>query len=253
MLERIQPLESEQEITSGLFKRLNDQFEVAGPDQVLTWGYHLYGSGMVLGTGFGPSGMFLIYRLHRLGIRIPVFYLDTRLLFDETYELRDRVEERFDISITAVTPDLSLEEQAERYGEELWKHNPNRCCYHRKVRPLRAYLSDKSAWITGVRRSQSESRRETQFVEWDPENEVVKLNPLASWTDERVWNYIRAKGLPYNPLHDEGFPSIGCIPCTRPVDGREEDSRSGRWSGSDKTECGIHLPSQNYRKTKQTG
>lgn len=255
MLELIEPKKTEKEISPKLLDNLNEQFEAAGPDQVLTWGYHIFGSGMVLGTGFGPSGMFLIYRLQQLGIRIPIFYLDTRLLFEETYELRDRVEERFGISITRVTPALSLEEQAERFGDELWNRNPNRCCYHRKVLPLRNYLSDKKAWITGVRRSQSKTRRQTQFVEWDPENEVVKLNPLANWTGERVWNYIHAKGLPYNPLHDDGYPSIGCIPCTQPADAGdgEEHERAGRWNDSDKTECGIHLPTQKYQQKSMTG
>lgn len=236
------------ELSPKLLDNLNKQFEVAGPDQVLSWGYHTFGSDMVLGTGFGPSGIFLIYRLQELGIKIPIFYLDTHLLFNETYELRDRLEERFNISITRVGTDLSLEEQAEKYGDELWKKNPNRCCHLRKVLPLRNYLSDKKAWITGVRRSDSYTRRKTQFVEWDPENEVIKINPLANWTGNQVWNYIQGKGLPYNPLHDEGYPSIGCIPCTAPVGAEQEDERAGRWSGSEKTECGIHVSSQNYRQ-----
>jgi phosphoadenosine phosphosulfate reductase len=231
-------------LSEKLLNDLNVQFESAGPDQVLIWGYHMFGSDMVLGTGFGPSGMFLIYRLWELGINIPIFYLDTHLLFDETYELRDRVEERFNIQITRVSTELSLDEQAEKYGEKLWEEDPNRCCYLRKVLPLRNYLSDKRAWITGIRRSQSETRRKTQFVEWDPENEVVKINPLADWTGEKVWNYIRSKNLPYNPLHDEGYPSIGCIPCTEAVDSGTKDERVGRWNGSEKTECGIHLPTQ---------
>lgn len=238
-------------LSDKLLDDLNAQFELAGSDQVLIWGYHMFGSDMVLGTGFGPSGMFLIYRLWELGINIPIFYLDTHLLFDETYELRDRVEERFDINITRVSTDLSLDEQREEYGEKLWEKDPNQCCYLRKVLPLRNYLSDKKAWITGVRRSQSETRRQTQFVEWDPENEVIKINPLADWTGQKVWNYIRSKNLPYNPLHDEGYPSIGCIPCTDAVDSGKKDERAGRWNGSKKTECGIHLSAQN-NSTKET-
>ncbi len=224
---------------------LNKQFEVAGPDQVLLWGYRTFGSDMVLGTGFGPSGMFLIYRLWELGVTIPIFYLDTHLLFDETYELKDRVEKRFNLRVTRVTPELSVDEQAEKYGDKLWERNPDRCCHLRKVLPLRNYLSDKKAWITGLRRSQSERRRNTRFVEWDPENEVIKVNPLAAWTDDQVWNYIHCKNLPYNPLHDEGYPSIGCIPCTQAIDIKTEDQRAGRWKGLEKTECGIHIPAQN--------
>ena len=234
-------------ITSEALDRLNQAFEKAGPDRLLQWGFDSFGTEMALGTGFGPSGMFLIHRLYELEIAFPIFYLDTHLLFEETYALRDRIEERFDILITRVSTDLSLEEQEQKYGAELWKTSPNRCCYLRKVLPLRNYLADKKAWITGVRRNQSETRKQTRKVEWDPENEVVKINPLADWSDDRVWDYIHQHDLPYNPLHDEGYPSIGCIPCTQPVN-EDEDQRAGRWSGSEKTECGIHLPSQEFQQ-----
>ncbi|WP_138431151.1 phosphoadenylyl-sulfate reductase [Fodinibius saliphilus] len=237
-------LTSNEELSNELLRGLNTQFGLAGPDDVLLWGYDTFGTDMVLGTGFGPSGMFLIYRLWELGIEIPIFFLDTHLLFDETYGLKDKVEERFDIRITRVSTRLSLDEQAEEYDEKLWNKDPNKCCYLRKVLPLQNYLSDKKAWITGVRRSQSETRKNTQYVEWDPDNEVVKLNPLASYTTEEVWNYIRSKKLPYNPLHDEGYPSIGCIPCTEAVEQTASDERAGRWNGSEKTECGIHLSTQ---------
>ncbi|TYP93773.1 phosphoadenylylsulfate reductase (thioredoxin) [Fodinibius salinus] len=233
-----------EELSDELLSGLNTQFEMAGPDEVLLWGYDTFGAEMVLGTGFGPSGMFLIYRLWELGVEIPIFYLDTHLLFDETYALRDRVEERFNIQITRVSSDLSLDKQAQKHGEKLWQKDPNKCCHLRKVLPLRNYLSDKKAWITGVRRSQSETRKSTQYVEWDPENEVVKLNPLANYTTKQVWNYIHSKNLPYNPLHDEGYPSIGCIPCTDAVEETAGDERAGRWNGSEKTECGIHLSTQ---------
>src|SRR5699024_3543000 len=173
---------------------------------------------------------------------------DTQLLFDQTYALRDRLEERFDIDITGVMPELTLKEQEQKYGEDLWKSHPNRCCYFRKVRPLRNYLSDKKAWITGIRRNQTEARRQARKIEWDPLNKVVKINPLVEWTDERVWSYIREYELAYNPLHDEGYPSIGCMPCTRAV-AEEEDRRAGRWNGSTKTECGIHIPSQEYQQS----
>lgn len=242
-----EPITLKQEFNSKLLDNLNKQFEAANPDRVLSWGFKTFRSTMVLGTGFGPSGIFLIDRLQELGFDIPVFYLDTHLLFDETYELRDRIEELFNIRIIRVSTGLSLREQAEKYGEELWKTDPNHCCFLRKVLPLRNYLSDKKAWITGVRRSQSETRRQTQFIEWDPENEVVKINPLANRTDDEVWNYIHEKGLPYNPLHDDGYPSIGCVPCTQPIGPDEEDKRNGRWNGSEKTECGIHVSSQNFQ------
>lgn len=235
-----------------LFLTLNSQLQEAHPDEVLKWGYKTFGSDMVLGTGFGPSGMLLIHRIQRLGLPVSVFYLDTHLLFDETYKLRDTLEELYNIDIIRVSPDLSLEEQTEQYGDELWLKDPDTCCHIRKVLPLRNFLSDKKAWISGVRRSQSETRKQTQIVEWDPGNDVVKINPLATWSTEEVWDYIHINELPYNPLHDEGYPSIGCIPCTQPVL-NGEDERAGRWRGSDKMECGIHLPTQSLQNGVHNG
>ena len=233
------PVEASKERLS----ELNAGFRNKHPDEVLKWGYEMFGKKMTLGTGFGPSGVFLIHRLHELGLQSPVFFLDTNLHFRETYELRDRLQEKLGIRIQRITPEYSLDEQAERFGDELWNKNPNRCCFIRKVRPLRAYLADKSAWITGIRRNQSGSRSKTEIVEYDSECDVIKLNPLAYWNGDQLWDYIRDHELPYNPLHDEGFPSIGCIPCTQPVESGEEE-RSGRWKDSGKTECGIHLPAQ---------
>lgn len=224
----------------GRLDELNKKFEGAHPDRILSWAYDTFGSGIVLGTGFGPSGLFLIHRIHQLGLKIPVFYLDTQLLFDETYELSDKIEELLGISITRVTPSLSLDEQAEAYGDELWKKDPDQCCHLRKVKPLKQYLSDKSGWITGIRRSQSVTRENALIVEYDSVSDVVKLNPLVEWDGDRVWDYIHEHNLPYNPLHDDGFPSIGCIPCTSRVE-EDEEERKGRWRGTGKLECGIHF------------
>lgn len=229
--------------------KLNAYFEHSHPDEILAWGIETYGADIVLGTGFGPSGMFLIHRLYEQDLDMSVFYLDTHLLFEETYELRDRIEQYFGLNITRVNPELTVGEQAQKYGERLWEKDPNLCCRLRKVLPLRNFLTDKKAWVTGVRRSQSSTRQDTQIVEWDPENEVVKINPLVGWTTEEVWDYIYLHELPYNPLHDHGYPSIGCIPCTQPVREEKNDERAGRWNGLEKTECGIHLPSQNFQNT----
>lgn len=221
-------------------EQLNHQFNTEHPDKILQWGFKTFGSKAVLGTGFGPSGIFLIHRIYKLGLGIPVFYLDTHLLFDETYKLHHELEEKLGIAITRVTPELSLEGQADRYGKELWNRNPDQCCYIRKVAPLKKYLADKKSWITGIRRTQSSTRKNTPIIEYDRVNDVIKLNPVAGWENDEVWDYIHENNLPYNPLHDEGYPSIGCIPCTSPViDG--EDERNGRWRGNGKQECGIHF------------
>jgi|SRR6056297_711333 len=221
--------------------KLNRRFALIHPDYILQWAFRMFGTKMVLGTGFGPSGVFLIHRLSTLELPTPVFFLDTHLLFDETHALKDELEEQYDIQIEAVPPSLGLDEQAAEYGPELWKRNPDLCCHLRKVLPLQKYLSDKSAWISGIRRSQGDTREQAQMFEWDAKNEVVKINPLIHWTAEQVWDHINKQNLPYNPLHDEGYPSIGCIPCTSKVAG-DKPERAGRWKDMDKTECGIHLP-----------
>lgn len=225
-------------------RELNQQFDGVETEQILHWIQKKFGDNAALGTGFGPSGVVLAHIVAKRGLDIPIFYLDTSLFFKQTYELRDELEQELGISFIRVSTDLSLEDQEKEYGSELWKRDPNKCCYLRKVLPLKRYLSDKSAWITGVRRSQSDVRKNTQHFEWDPQNEVLKINPLATWTSEEVWTYIHLNELPYNPLHDDGYPSIGCIPCTHPVRPGDHE-RAGRWLGLDKTECGIHLPTQN--------
>ena len=233
--------DSNYRLTAQQLRRLNDRFALIHPDYILRWAFRVFGTEMVLGTGFGPSGVFLIHRLSTLGLATPVFFLDTHLLFDETHALKDELEERYDIQITAVPPSLGLDEQAAEHGPELWKRDPDRCCHLRKVLPLQNYLSDKKAWISGIRRSQGNARRHADMFEWDEKNGVIKINLLIHLNSERVWSDIKKYNLPYNPLHDEGYPSIGCIPCTSKVNG-DEPERAGRWKELDKTECGIHLP-----------
>ncbi|MDR9366626.1 MAG: phosphoadenylyl-sulfate reductase [Balneolaceae bacterium] len=243
MQDVLEPILKTDKFSSTELNQLNQQFETTDPGEILSWVYETFGKEMVLGTGFGSSGVFLIHQLQTYGIDIPVFYLDTNLLFDSTYELKDRIEARYNIDITRVTPELSLKKQADRFGDELWKRNPNQCCFYRKVLPLRNYLSDKKAWVTGIRRSQSDTRNQVRIVDWDEENDVIKINPVAHWSGKKIWDEIHRHNLPYNPMHDEGYPSIGCIPCTQPVNAsKESDDRNGRWNGTDKTECGIHFP-----------
>lgn len=219
---------------------MNENFKNADPGAILEWTYSEFGPKAVLGTGFGPSGVVLMHHLHESDLPVRAFCLDTGLLFDETYTLWKTLERRLNITIEKVSPILTLEGQKSKYGNELWKADADKCCQIRKVLPLRKYLANKSAWITGLRRSQSEFREKIDKIEWDSTNNVVKVNPLADWSQENVWWYIKEYNLPYNPMHDEGFPSIGCIPCTTKAS-EENDERSGRWQNSSKTECGIHV------------
>lgn len=221
---------------------LNAQFETASPQAVLEWVFGTFeDEKAVMGTGFGASGVVLMHHLEQVKPGATVFYLDTDVLFPETYNLRTRLTARFDLNIVRVHSGLSLDEQAEEYGDELWNDDPDQCCFLRKVKPLRDYLSDKSAWLTAIRRDQSPTRADADHVEWSAANEVVKVNPMVQWTETDIWDHIHEHNLPYNPLHDEGYPSIGCMPCTKQVGSNAQDPRAGRWSGYDKRECGLHL------------
>ena len=226
--------------TSVSFANTNRRFAAHQPEQILRWGLNTFAPHVALSTGFGPSGVVLMHMVSQMRSQVAVFYLDTDLLFPETLVLRDELAERLGLTFTRVHSGLSLDRQAEVYGEALWQRDPDRCCALRKVEPLRGYLAGRRAWITGLRRDQSPGRAHTQPVEWDRTHQLVKLNPLAHWTRRDVWRYLHRHHLPYNKLHDEGFESIGCLPCTRALR-PGEDVRAGRWEGFAKTECGIHV------------
>lgn len=221
-------------------REVNRVFDGHSTREVLAWTFETFGSDAVISTGFGPSGIALLHMAADVHPGIRPFYLDTDLLFPETYELRDKLEARLGVTFERVHSGISLDQQEGEYGPDLWQHNPDQCCFIRKVEPMRRHLSDKPAWVTAIRRDQTAHRATTPLVGWDFANGLVKVNPLAGWTEKEVWRYIFAHDLPYNPLHDQNYPSIGCIPCTRAVL-PGEDTRAGRWSGRSKTECGIHL------------
>jgi phosphoadenosine phosphosulfate reductase len=208
-------------------------------EEILDWALHRFDRQIAMASGFGPEGMVLIDMAARLRPDIRVFTLDTGVLFPETYELMKKIEHRYGIEIERVKPALSIEEQEREHGAALWLRTPDRCCYMRKIEPLRAKLSTLTAWIAAIRRDQTPDRAQAQKIEWDTKFGLVKINPLCDWTSDMVWDYIRENEIPYNPLHDEGYPSIGCAPCTRPV-AIGEDPRAGRWAGFAKTECGLH-------------
>ncbi|RNB86047.1 phosphoadenylyl-sulfate reductase [Brevibacillus panacihumi] len=215
------------------------RLESKSPQDVLVWAMEEYGSGLVLASSFGAEDVVLVDMLHKLAPTVPVFYLDTNKHFKETYETRDRLQERYGASFLQVLPQLTLEEQAAKHGDRLWEKDPNLCCQIRKVEPLQRILAEYEAWITGIRREQSPTRANAKKVEWDEKFNLVKFNPLADWTHNQVWEYIHQHDVPYNPLHDQHYPSIGCEVCTRQVM-PGEDPRAGRWSGFAKTECGLH-------------
>jgi len=207
--------------------------------EVLQWGVSEFGSSLALASSFGAEDVVLIDMASRVGSRFRMFTLDTDFLFPETYALIDEIEARYGIQVERTHSEFTPEAQAAEFGPALWASQPDKCCQLRKVDPLKKKLAELKAWVTGVRRDQAPTRANTRKLEWDAKFGLVKLNPIADWTSAQVWDYIRANDVPYNPLHDRDYPSIGCTYCTRPVK-PGEDPRAGRWSGFNKTECGLH-------------
>ena len=225
-------------------RNLSAEFESASPTEVLHWAFEQFGSRAAIGTSFQGAGLVTIHHAMVAGIAVPVFTIDTGLLFAETLELKRRLEKFFGITIESLLPELTVEEQSREIAPQLWKVNPDLCCTIRKVEPLQKKLGSIDAWITGLRRDQSAGRARTQVLELYEFDRlrgrnIHKINPLANWSREQVWDYLRLHRIPYNPLVDRGFRSIGCFPCTRAVFGGQDD-RAGRWTGFDKKECGIH-------------
>ncbi len=227
------------ETTAEELKAISDEFETVPPEVILRWAGEEFGPDIAFATGFGAEGCVLVAMLSNIRPGARIFYLDTDLLFPETYALRDRLEARFGVRFERRATRVSLSNQAAEYGERLWDRQPDLCCRLRKVEPLKEMLHGLRAWVTAIRRDQSPARAHIGLVERDEKFGLIKINPLAAWSARDVWNYIARYDVPYNPLHDHGYLSIGCAPCTTPVQ-IGEDARAGRWRGTSKTECGIH-------------
>jgi phosphoadenosine phosphosulfate reductase len=214
--------------------RLSDDVDV------LKWAYDTYRDDIVYSCSFGAEGIVLIDLISQINPNAEVVFLDTGLHFKETYELIKKVRRKYpDLHIRMLKPELTVEEQATIYGDQLWQRNPNSCCHMRKIVPLSSVLKGRKAWISGLRKEQSTTRSAIRFLNKDEKFQSVKICPLKDWTWDDVWAYIKLNDLPYNPLHDQGYPSIGCDKCTLPVK-HSDDLRSGRWAQLKKTECGLH-------------
>lgn len=215
-----------------------EELEKLSAEEVIRFAAQQYES-LTFACSFGAEDVVIVDMLHHISPSTDVFYLDTDFHFQETYETRDRMTERYGLEFVRVSPLLTPEKQASQHAPQLWTVDPNLCCNIRKVEPLTRNLSRYDAWITGIRRDQAPTRANSKKVEYDYKFGLMKFNPLADWTSEDVWKYIRDNDVIYNPLHDRNFPSIGCEQCTRQVM-PGEDPRAGRWAGNDKTECGLH-------------
>jgi len=212
-------------------------------EDVLVWAYEQFGDKLCLTCSWQQQSSVLVHMVSELALDIPVIELDTQLFFRETYETRDRLIERYGLEL--IRPHvITVAEQHAQEGPNLWERDPDRCCHIRKVEPLERALEPFDAWISGIRREQALTRADARRVEWSERYDVWKIQPIVDWDSKRVQAYIRVNEIPYNPLHDVGYPSIGCIPCTRPVV-EGEDERAGRWADADKIECGIHTKERN--------
>ncbi|GLX71123.1 phosphoadenylyl-sulfate reductase [Paenibacillus glycanilyticus] len=222
-----------------LVKQKAEELENASPEEILAYAVETFPN-ITFACSFGAEDVVLVDMLQKVSPKTDIFYLDTDFHFKETYETRDRMVERYPgIPFVQVKPLITPEEQAEKHGAELWISDANACCNIRKVEPLTRILSKYDAWITGIRRDQAPTRANAKKVEYDTKFGLIKFNAIAGWTSEQVWDYIRENNVIYNPLHDNNYPSIGCEYCTRQVM-PGEDPRAGRWSGQEKTECGLH-------------
>ncbi len=218
----------------------SEALEKASPEEIISWAVETYFPKLAMATAFGPEGCLILAMLAKIEPRVYVFNLDTGYQFEETLQTRDRIARKYGIEVELQRPELTVEQFEAAHGGPLCHTDSNRCCYERKIKVLHRVATGFDAWMSGIRRDQSPHRAGAPIVGWDEKFGLVKVSPLANWSKEDVWTRIVKDKIPYNPLHDQGYPSIGCRPCTRAV-GSGEDERAGRWTGNAKTECGLHV------------
>ncbi|HUR51260.1 MAG TPA: phosphoadenylyl-sulfate reductase [Mycobacteriales bacterium] len=221
-----------------LAREAGERLEEASPQEVLRWAADTFGDRFCVSSSMGDGVLASLAASVAPGVE--VVFLDTGYHFAETIGTRDAVAQVYDVKVRTVLPLLSVPQQNAQHGAELWRRDPDACCAMRKVEPLARALQDVDAYATGIRRDESGTRSATPVVEWDTKRGKVKVNPLARWTQQDVDAYVEEHGILVNPLTYDGYPSIGCAPCTRRVSAGE-DPRAGRWADSAKTECGLHV------------
>jgi phosphoadenosine phosphosulfate reductase len=212
----------------------------AAPETILRWAVETFGDKLTMATAFGAEGCCLIHMLAEIAPDVRIFNLDTGYQFPETLELRERIKDRYGIEVEFIHPEMTVAEYEAEHGGPLYRLRPDQCCHDRKLLPLRQAVAGYDAWISAIRRDQTTHRAAADVVQWDAKFNLVKVNPLLAWTRKDVWDFILKHEIPYNPLHDRGYPSIGCWPCTAAV-AAGDDERAGRWAGSIKKECGLHV------------
>ena len=230
-------------ITSHELDELNQTFETAHPTEILQWAAETFWPDIAASSSFQTQGLPLLYMLYQVVPEMPVIFLDTGYHFPQTLAFRDRLVREWGLNLQVARATVTKEQLQQQYGSEPYRLNPDMCCYVNKVLPMKEAMRGLKAWISGIRRDQSPARAKTRILELTSDG-VLRVHPMAAWTEHDIWRYINEQDLPEHPLLAEGYMSIGCAPCTRPVfDG--EDSRSGRWAGQAKTECGLHTVLRN--------
>lgn len=220
----------------------NHELSRATPQAILRWAVKQFHPKLLMATAFGAEGCCILHMLAEIEPSVTVINLETGYQFEETLQLRERIKIRYGIEVEYIRPELSVAEYEKEHGGPLYVHRPDQCCYDRKIVPLKNALArlQPLAWISAIRKDQTEHRAAAGVVQWDAKFQLVKVNPLLNWSKKDVWSFIVQNNVPYNPLHDRSYPSIGCWPCTRPV-AEGEDERAGRWAGKVKKECGLHV------------
>lgn len=222
-----------------LVQRLKESFSGKEPSEIISIAYEEFGNDLAITTAFGYSGIILMSFVKEVIPELPIYFIDTKFHFEETLKLAKKIKDDWKLNIINISTQYSEDELEKIIRKEPYNNNPDLCCYYRKVEPLLQILSTKTAWLSATRRDQSSSRAEIKVIETD-RRDFIKVNPLYNWTREQCWMYIRKYNLPYNPLHDQYYPSLGCKPCTDPVD-KGGSERNGRWKRFQKIECGIHI------------
>jgi phosphoadenosine phosphosulfate reductase len=222
---------------SELEKR-NSQFEGESPEAILAWAWETFGGELAATSSFQTQSVPLLHIVSKTVPKLPILFLDTGFHFPETLQFRDELIKRYKLNVVNVYPQVGHDKFIREYGE-LYKRDPDMCCYINKVEPLKRALGNYNAWITGIRRDQTKNRRDIKIVSYQPDTDLYKICPLATWTDRRIWQYHNKYKLPEHPLFSRGYLSVGCAPCTRPAFD-DDGNRSGRWEKFEKIECGLH-------------
>jgi len=219
-------------------KTLSNKFKKKSPQEILEWAVDNFWPDVAMCSSFQTNSVPLLHMISQVKHNMRVLFLDTGFHFPETLAFKEKLRKAWGLNIMELRPKMGKEEITRKFGKELYRHNPDLCCFIHKVEPLAKTLRGLGAWITGIRLTQTAQRAQANILELHPDG-LVKINPLLYWTEDGFWQYMQENELPSHPLYSQGYLSIGCAPCTQPV-GSGESERAGRWAGSDKIECGLH-------------